>query len=156
LMAAYLDDHNIALVQLVECLRIMRGLGDPVRVADSLANLGMLALYRGDVEAATTHFAESLEIVRTLDAPQYLVECLEGFACIAARRGHAERALRLSGAAAGIRESIGTPQPPWSRKLEEGWLPDLRRRVGPSATRAREEGRKLAPERAIALALEPM
>jgi len=90
------------------------------------------------------------------DAPQYLVECLEGFACIAARRGHAERALRLSGAAAGIRESIGTPQPPWSRKLEEGWLPDLRRRVGPSATRAREEGRKLAPERAIALALEPM
>jgi predicted ATPase/DNA-binding CsgD family transcriptional regulator len=154
LMAAYLDDHDTALVQLEECLRIMRSLGDPMRVADSLANLGMLALYRGDVEAASGHFAESLHIVERLDAPQYLVECLEGFACIAARRGHAERALRLAGTAAAIRESIGTPQPPWSRKLEEGWMLDARRTVGPSAARAREEGRKLAPEQAIALALE--
>ena len=132
----------------------MRDLGDPSRVANSLANLGMLALYRGDGLEAMERFTESMRIVETLDAPRSLVECLEGFACIAARRGHAERALRLAGAAAGIRESIGMPQPPWSRKLEEGWMPEARRRVGPAATRAREEGRKLAPEQAIALALE--
>jgi predicted ATPase/DNA-binding CsgD family transcriptional regulator len=155
-MAGYLGDHETALGELEEGLRIMRELGDPSRVANSLANLGMLALYRGDESEAEERFTESLRIVETLDAPRYLVESMEGFACIAARRGHAERALRLAGAAAGIRESIGMPQPPWSRKLEEGWMPDARRRVGPAATRAREEGRKLAPEQAIALALESM
>jgi predicted ATPase/DNA-binding CsgD family transcriptional regulator len=153
-MAAYLDDHDGALAQFEECLRIMRGLGDPTRMADSLANMGMAALYRGDVEAASDQFTESLRIVETLDAPQYVVECLEGFGCIAARRGRVDRALRLAGAAAAIRESIGTPQPPWSRKLEEGWMPEARRSAGPGAARLREEGRKLTPEQAIALALE--
>jgi non-specific serine/threonine protein kinase len=155
-MAAYLGDHDTALGELEEGLRLMRDLGDPSRVANSLANLGMLALYRGDDLEAAERFTESLRIVETLDAPRYLVQCLEGFACIAARRGRAERALRLAGAAAGIRVSIGMPQPPWSSKLEEGWMPEARRRVGPAAARAREEGRKLTPEQAIALALESM
>jgi predicted ATPase/DNA-binding CsgD family transcriptional regulator len=154
-MGAYLGDHDTAFGHLEEGLRIMRGRGDPVLVADGLANLGLLALYRGEVDEAVERFTEGLRIVERLDAPRRLVECLEGFACIAARRGHAERALRLAGTAAAIRESIGTPQPPWSRKLEEGWMPDARRTVGPSAARAREEGRKLAPEQAIALALAP-
>ena len=153
-MAAYLDDHDTALVQLEEGLRIMRTLGDPTRVANSLANLGMLALYRGDVAGAAGHFGESLAIVEAMDAPKCLVECLEGFACIAARRGHAERALRLAGAAAGIRESIGTPQPPWSRRIEEGWFAEARRAVGPAAGRAWSEGLRLAAPAAAALARE--
>jgi len=153
-MGTYLGDHDTALDQLEEGLRIMRGRGDPTLIADGLANLGLLALYRGQVDEAVERFTEGLRIVRTLDAPRRLVEYLEGFACIAARRGQPDRALRLAGAAAGIRETIGTPQPPWSRALEDGWMPAARRSVGPAATRAREEGRKLAPEQAIALALE--
>jgi hypothetical protein len=83
-----------------------------------------------------------------------VIECLEGFACVAARSGHAERALRLAGAAAGIRESIGAPQPPWSRRIEEGWIAEARRAIGPSAGRAWSEGQGLAAPEAAALARE--
>lgn len=152
-MAAYLGDHGAALGQLEEGLRIMRSLGDPSRVANSLANLGMLALYRGDVQDATERFTESLRIVETMDAPRRVAECLEGFAGIWARRGHGDRALRLAGAAAGIRERIGSPQPPWSRKLEEEWVAEARGTVGPAAARAWDEGKKLPSEEAIAFAL---
>jgi len=151
-MAAYLGDHGAALAQLEEGLRIMRELGDPSRVANSLANLGMLALYRDDVRDAAARFAESLRIVEALDAPRRLVECLEGFACIAARRGHGDRALRMAGAAAAIRESIGAPQPPWSRRIEEGWIADARRRVGPAAARVWAEGRALPVAELVAVA----
>jgi non-specific serine/threonine protein kinase len=153
-MAAYLDDHDQALARMEEALAAMRELGDPARVANSLANLGMLGLYRDRVDEACDHYAECLRILESLDAPVCLAECLEGFACVAARRGRAEPALRLAGAAAAIRETAGTPQPPWSRRIAEGWEAGARRRLGPAAARAWEEGRRLPAARLIPLALE--
>ena len=155
-MAAFLDDHEAAWARLEEALATMRSLGDPARVANSLANLGMLALYTGHADEAGDRYAESLRILESLDAPGCLAECLEGVACIAAGRGRPERALRLAGAAAGIREAIGTPQPPWSRRLEAGWVERARATVGPAAVRAREEGRRLPGAQLIPLALEEL
>jgi predicted ATPase/DNA-binding CsgD family transcriptional regulator len=155
-MAAFLDDHDAAQARLEEALATMRSLGDPVRVANSLANLGMLALYRDRPREAADRYAESLRILESLDAPGCLAECLEGFACIAAGRGRAERALRLAGAAAGIRKAIGTPQPPWSRRLEEGWVDRARRTVGPGAALAWEDGRRLQGPLLVTLALDEL
>ncbi len=153
-MAAYRGDHETALGRLEEALRIMRSIGDPTRIANSLANLGMLALYRNRVDEASAHYADSLRVLEPLDTPQCLAECLEGFAWIAARRGRRERALRLAGAASAIREAIGTPQPPWSRRIEAEWVTDARMALGPAAARAWEEGRKLPAAQRIPLGLE--
>jgi hypothetical protein len=75
-------------------------------------------------------------------------------ASIEARRGSRERALRLAGAAASIREAMGAPLDPCSRRLLEEWLDETRVSLGPSADRTWEEGRELPDHDAIALALE--
>jgi len=53
-----------------------------------------------------------------------IARTLEAFACAAAEQHEAERALRLAGAAAALRQSIGTPLVPAEEaKLERGLQP---------------------------------
>jgi DNA-binding NarL/FixJ family response regulator len=54
-----------------------------------------------------------------------LPETLEGFARLAAAEDQPERALRLAGAAAALREAMGTPLPPF-------WAADLERSLEPA------------------------
>jgi predicted ATPase/DNA-binding CsgD family transcriptional regulator len=154
LAAAYLGDHDLALTRLTEGLAIIRRLGDTARVANALANLGMLALFRGQVGEARDRYAESLRILEGLGEPQGLAECLEGFAAIEAGRSDWGRALRLAGAAAGLRESSGAPQRPWSRRVVDEWLDRARAALGEAAEPAWSAGRSMTVGQAVALALE--
>ena len=153
LVHAYLDDHDAAHACLTEALAIMTRLGDTVRVAILLINLGTAGLYRGRHDDARDHYLNSLRIMKSLGARQDLAECLEGLALIAARDERLERALQLAGAAAGIREAIGTPHNPWSQRLIDQWLDGTRKAMGRAGVRAWEEGRGLDESRAMALAL---
>jgi predicted ATPase/DNA-binding CsgD family transcriptional regulator len=154
LLAGTVGDLQAGEAHLRDALRIMRGLGDWSVVAAALANLGALALFdRRDAEADAL-YRESLGIQRALAARDTLPECLVGLATIAARRGGAERALRLAGAAAGIRETVGAILDPCSRRLLEQWLGEARESLGSDAGAVWEEGRQLADHDAIALALE--
>jgi len=154
LSAAYFGEHEAALSRSLEGLAILRRLGDRARVANSLANIGLLALYQGDVEEASRSYAESLHLLESLSARPTLAECLEGFACIAARRDRHEEAVRLAGAAATIRETIGRPPPPWSKRLMDSWIEDARQRLRAAAQDLWRKGGELSAAQAIALALQ--
>jgi len=154
LLAGSTGDVAAGEANLREALRIMRDLGDQSIVAAALASLGALVLFDGRDSEAYARYRESLDIQRSLAARDTLSECLVGLATIEARCGGWVRALRLAGAAAGVREAIGAVLDPCSRRLLREWLEDARERLGPDAERPWEEGRGLADHEAIALALE--
>jgi hypothetical protein len=81
-----------------------------------------------------------------------LFEALAGHA---AGRGRPGRALRLAGAAGALREALGLFAPRDDRPRLERWLEPARRELGPPAAAAAwAEGQAMAPEQAVADALE--
>ncbi len=76
-----------------------------------LAELGFVAELRGDVELARARHRESLEFARETGDPRAVALALEGLAGADALAGdHADAAVLL-GAAAAIRDSVGSPLP---------------------------------------------
>jgi hypothetical protein len=80
---------------------------------------------------------------------------LEGFAGLAARRGNAEFAVRLSGAAANLRESIGYKIDPTDRRFRDAYTAELHSALSETDfANLYEQGRKMKLEEAIKLALK--
>jgi DNA-binding NarL/FixJ family response regulator len=76
---------------------------------------------------------------------------LDAFAGVACAEGGPRRALRLTGAAATLRESIGMVEAPRRRELFSRWLEPARRALSDEMQAAAEtEGRALSLEDAIA------
>ena len=120
-----------------------------------LVNLGWVALLQGDHERAEALYKESLVLCRELGDRLTASENLDGLACSAGERGDGGRAARLFGAAEGLREATGYQQAPRDRSLREPYLEDVHEQVGEAAwSAAREAGRSLTFEDAIAYALE--
>jgi predicted ATPase/DNA-binding CsgD family transcriptional regulator len=150
----HLDEHEAARAGLDEALEIVTRLGDTVRVAVVLANLGTASIRCGRYDEAAVHYRDSLRIIRALGARQDLAECLEGLAFIDAQAGRTEDALRLAGAAAGIRDAMGAPHTPWTKQLLSQWIDEVRSSLGKSADRLWKEGMDLPEAEAVALALD--
>jgi class 3 adenylate cyclase len=80
---------------------------------------------------------------------------LEGLAREAGVWGQAERAARLFGAAASLREALGTPRPPSEREDYEAHVTETGAQLGPQAfAEAWIEGAAMTLEQALAYALE--
>ena len=90
-------------------LAIFRELGDRWGIAGTLADLGSLAREQGNYSAACSLYRESIKIFQELDYKRGIARLLECFACAAAVQLEAERSLRLAGAAAALRQTIGAP-----------------------------------------------
>jgi hypothetical protein len=88
---------------------MFRELGDRWGIAGTLADLGNLAREGRDCATAHPLYQESLKIFRELDHKRGVARLLECCACSAAAQLQAERSLRLAGAAAALRQSIGAP-----------------------------------------------
>jgi len=102
-----------------QSLAAFRQLDDRWGIAGSLADLGNLAREQQDYRAADSLYGESLSIFRNLEHKRGIARLLESFACSAAAQLQSERSLRLAGAAAALRQSIGTPLVPAEQaKLE--------------------------------------
>jgi DNA-binding CsgD family transcriptional regulator/tetratricopeptide (TPR) repeat protein len=106
-----------------EALIVGRALGDRPNMAITLGQLGLVALVRGEIGEARTRFTESLVLSRDVGGRRSIALALEGLAAVAAAVGHAARAVRLAGAAHGVRTVTSTRSPP-------GWEMDLGRRLG--------------------------
>ncbi|MFZ0039611.1 MAG: tetratricopeptide repeat protein, partial [Candidatus Acidiferrales bacterium] len=89
-------------------LAIFHELNDRWGIAGSLSDLGNIAREQGDCLTAHAFYRESLKIFQELEHKRGIARLLEGFACSAAAQLHAERSLRLAGAAAALRQNIGT------------------------------------------------
>ncbi|HEU4764187.1 MAG TPA: tetratricopeptide repeat protein, partial [Candidatus Eisenbacteria bacterium] len=137
-----------------EALPVQRELGDTRGTAFSLRELGEVATGRGELGAAAERLREALAIYRDLEDRQGIASTLEGFAVLAAAHGRGERAFRLLGAAGAIREAIQTPISGPDESRMEPFLAPAREALGERASAELAEGRKIALEPAMKLAME--
>jgi predicted ATPase/transcriptional regulator with XRE-family HTH domain/Tfp pilus assembly protein PilF len=152
-------DYARATVLLEESLALSRGLNDKRGTAYSLHGLGGVAYEQGDYARATALHQESLALCRELGDKRGIVASLEAMGRVATAPGTTpeflERAARLLGAAAELREVIGTPLPPSQRAGYERIRTAICSAMGGAAwTAAWAAGRTLALEAVVVYALE--
>jgi tetratricopeptide (TPR) repeat protein len=152
-----------------ESLAMMRELGDKWDIAISLINLGNVAYREGDYTSARSLHEESLAMMRELGDKRGVATCLAGLGGVAAAaaaaieqaqagaqvRAQVERGVRLLGAAEALLEAIGTVLEAEDRMVYEPSEQQAHVVLGEEAfERARQEGRAMTMEQAIAYALE--
>jgi predicted ATPase/DNA-binding CsgD family transcriptional regulator len=119
------------------------------------SHLADLLVDQHELAAAHALVEETLITYRDAGDRQGIARALEGCARLASTLGRAVEAFRLSGAAAGLRESIGAPLPPAERITLERHLSAARTRLGSrAANTAASEGRALTTAEALGEALE--
>lgn len=139
-----------------QSLATFRELNDRWGIAGSLADLGNLAREQGDYRAADSLFRESIGVFQTLEHKRGIARLLESFACSAAAQCEPERSLRLAGAAAALRQSIGGPLTAAEQtKLERGLEPARRALTTTTGRTAWLEGWVMPVEKAIEDVLRP-
>jgi predicted ATPase/DNA-binding SARP family transcriptional activator len=108
--AVALEQHGYerATQVLEEALTIQRELGDRWGVARSLVSLGVAALGRGDEAAAELLFEQGLRLQLEVNDRPGIAASLEQIAVLSARRGNAQTVASLLGAAAILREMVGS------------------------------------------------
>jgi predicted ATPase len=119
-----------------QSLAAFRELGDREGIAGALADLGNLARAQNDHRTADSLYRESLQLFRDRDSKRGIARLLECFARTAAVRSEAERSLRLAGAAAALRQSIGAPLTASQQSRLEQGLEPARQKLGTAAGRA--------------------
>jgi predicted ATPase/class 3 adenylate cyclase len=131
-----------------------RAAGDPRTEHFAFHFLADCALMRGDTAEAETRYRESLRAAIPLgDVVETSFE-VEGVAMAAAGNGDPERALRLAGAVEALNESLGvTISVPFWEAFRERFLGPAREALGTEADAVWAEGRALAFDDAVELAL---
>jgi tetratricopeptide (TPR) repeat protein len=128
---------------------------DKRAIASMLRNLAMIDIDEGDLAKARSRYEESATLERPLNDLSGTASLLTGLAGLAAAEGRPVRALRLAGAAAAFRETLGKSHPRNLRDWIEAKLAPARASLGVEAAAvAWAEGRAMDLDRAMAYALE--
>jgi len=144
--------YEQALRLLEESLLMFRELGDLFGIALLLTDMGGVALARADVERTAQLYNEALALSWRIGDKRRVAFCLEGLAA-AAGPGQAGRAARLFGAAAALRDAIGSPLPPSERSDHEQSLAAARAGDPDAFAAAWAEGQAVELEQAVVVAL---
>ncbi len=149
-------DPEAARVFYEKSLGAFREIGERWGVACALADLGNLARDQGALPAAHAHYQESLQTFERLNHKRGIARLLDCFACSAAVQSNAIRALRLAGAAAALRKTMGAPLTAQEQANLDKRLEAARRQLDTTAgSAAWLEGWDLPLESAIEEALHP-
>ena len=153
---AYMQgDYLTARSQYDQALVLMRELDDRWGIAVSLSNLGSTAYMLRDYSAAHSLHLESLQIMRELGNKRGIALGLAGLAEVAIENGQAQEGARLLGAVDALFESFGGVIEPDDRIPYDRAVASARSQMGEEAfERARQEGRAMSMEQAIAYVLE--
>jgi non-specific serine/threonine protein kinase len=136
-----------------ESLALHRQIGEHFQLAFCLDVVGQVATAEGHSAGAQAALRESLHLRQDLGDRAGIADTLESIAALAATETQSERAVRLAGAAAGIRAEVGAPLSPSSRAKLDRWLIPVRQALGAEpTTQAWEDGRDMAVEQALDLA----
>ena len=151
-----LGDLPAARALLQESLSIQREVGWSRGVAVTLRDLGNLSFEEGDYRAARSSLDEGLAICSEIGDRFFLAGCLELSAQISAAQGEAIRAAQIWGATEQLREENGLAVSSAERTRLEQHVASARALLEDDAAfeNAWQEGRAMAMERAIELALE--
>jgi tetratricopeptide (TPR) repeat protein len=156
IIASYRGDHERALELFEEVLEINRNRSDRYFVALALSNLGATTLELGDVERARDLLRDGLAAAREIGQVDLFIGGFAALGVVYAREDPA-RAVRLLGRADALREETASrDDDPVERRVRDETEAELRGRLGEDAyAAAYAEGRALALEDALALALRP-
>jgi tetratricopeptide (TPR) repeat protein len=151
------DDGDLQAAQRLfeQALTIFQELRHPQGIAQTLTDLGHLATRQGRFDAARNAYGDALRTYERAGHRSGLAQVLDGFAGIAARQDAPVRALRLIGAAAAIRHTLGLAPQPLYQRTPADILEGVRTRLdAASTTRAELEGWAMPLARALAYALD--
>jgi len=150
----YQGGADRAEVLLAESLELAREVGDPSVVAFARLVTAEIAAARGDAHDALSQYREALAVFRELEEQPQMERVLRGMACLAATSGQGCRALRLAGAAAGLRDAIKLVPSPAELVVLERHLELARLALTDSeAGRALADGMAMSLDQAVELAL---
>jgi predicted ATPase/DNA-binding SARP family transcriptional activator len=136
-------------------LRLSRQSGDRYCSAHALHNRAHAFLLERNLEGARADFVQSLSLFRGLDHSGDVALSLEGFAGLAVAEQSWARVAHLYGASEALREATGMPLAPLHHARRDAELEIARNALGDTAfTVAREEGRAMSRDQAVAFALE--
>jgi predicted ATPase len=123
-------------------------------IASALSDLAGLSWDQGDNDEARRLYGESIQMFQNLGHKRGIARVLECLAANAAAQSNAVQSLRFAGAAAALRERLGTPLTPAEQHKLEKVLEFARRTLGNAAgMTAWMEGWALPVEQAIQEAL---
>src|SRR5712692_5826429 len=152
LVALFTMDMPGATTHFQTSMDLSRGREDVEAVAMSLFMLGNIALRQNRLDEAKSNLRESLEIQRLEGSSRSIVNLLESLAATAITEGQIERALRLGGAAEGLRARIEiVSTSPLHREISRR-LESVRQ--GPEAQQVWRAGAAMSREEAIGYALD--
>ena len=117
-------------------LAIFRELRDLWGVGGTLTDLGNLAREQGDFRTAHALYREGMKAFQELEHKRGIARLLECFARSAAAQSDAERSLRLAGAAAALRQTLGAPLAPAEQAKLEAALDPVRQALTNTASSA--------------------
>jgi predicted ATPase/serine/threonine protein kinase len=137
----------------LEALTRFQSIRDTWGTGDSLLALGHLACDMGAGDQARQRFAEAHAVFTEVGDIRGLVRVIEAFARLAAEDRDAVRALTLAGAAAALRQRLGTPLPPAPRQVLDQALEHVRH--GTNVGSAWMDGWAMSTEDAVQYAVAP-
>jgi non-specific serine/threonine protein kinase len=147
-------ERAISLFQ--ESLALLRPVGDRWSMGFALLNLGGATQARGDYEVARCAYQEALTLAHELWDRRAMAMVIECLAEVAVAQDRPRQGARLMGAAEGLQDSSGASWPPSYVASRERTQTAICDALGEAVfTAAREEGRALPLEQAVAYALEP-
>jgi len=153
LLLSDLGEFSTAQDLLEECLAINRELGDRWAISNALSSLADVALDQGNYSAARDWLREGISISRELGDRVAISFILEQLAQLAIGESNPRFAYRLAGAAALLRETIGTAGPPNQQARLKKWLDKASDQLTEDErTAATAEGRSLGTEQALSIA----
>ena len=137
-----------------EALALSRRAGDLIATSRALHNLAIVAYLRHDRANLRAFSEEGMVLSRTLRTPTGVALGLDRFAVLAEWDHRHEAALMLAGAAAGIRVATrAVISPLWVAAIAQVLEPARKTLGADAASRAWNEGTRMAPEDAVAYAL---
>jgi DNA-binding NarL/FixJ family response regulator len=142
---------------LEEALIVAEHISDHINRGLCLQSLGHVALRQGRRGEAQALFSESLRLWWALGQQAFVVGSLDRHAAIAASRGQRERALRLTGAASGLRARSRLAVPPPVLSLRNEWFVEVRKVLSDDRIAALlSAGEMMTDHEAVAYALQPL
>jgi len=152
-LARVRKDPGDARRQYLEALVILREIDARPEIARCLAGLGRVAMDLGALALARQHLGESLRLSHTTGSRIGVARGLEAFAALATREDQPELAVRLTAAAAALREVAGLPALSGART--ERYLASARNLGDNTIARLWAQGLAMSSDEAVTLAQEP-
>jgi predicted ATPase/class 3 adenylate cyclase len=147
-------DYDRAQALFEECLLLNQRAGSLSHSAITMLYLGHVAREQGDLESALSHYREALRLSRELGDKLRIERELVAIASISAARGQMERTASQLGAAATLRQTIGSDQHPLDRDATADAEQAARDALGDDYARIEAMGRAMPLERALDEALD--